>query len=55
MWLKNFPVNSGVSKEYSPRKIMTGTSLDWTKHYKAEFGAYCEFHEEHSPMTKNQI
>ena len=34
---------------------MTGTSLYWTKHCKAEFGTYCEVHEEHSPMTKNRI
>ena len=55
MWISAFPVKSGLSTTYSPQTIMTGTILDWTKHYKVEFGAYCEFHEEHSPMTNNRI
>ena len=28
---------------------MTGTTLYGKKHCKAEFGAYCEVHEEHKP------
>ena len=39
MWINDFTVKSGVSKTYSPQIIMTGISLDWTKHCKAEFGA----------------
>ena len=26
---------------------MTGTTLNWTKYFKAEFSAYCEVNEEH--------
>ena len=55
MWLNDFPFKSEVPKTYSPRTIMTGTTLDWTKHCKTGFGAYCEVHEEHSTMTKNWI
>ena len=47
MWINVFPVKSDVSTAYISWTIMTGTSLDWTKYYKAEFGAYCEVHEEH--------
>ena len=30
---------------------MTGTTLDWQKHCKAEFKEYCEVHEEHFPLN----
>ena len=45
MWLNAFPVASGVSDTISPRTIMTGTTLDYKKHCRLEFGSYCETHE----------
>jgi hypothetical protein len=49
-WLNAFPPSSGVSASYSPRTIITGTSLYLSKHCKLPFGAYSEVHEEH-PQT----
>jgi hypothetical protein len=45
LWLNAFPPSSGISKTYSPRTIMTGTTLDYNKHCKLPFGAYVETHE----------
>jgi hypothetical protein len=46
LWLNAFPPSSGVSYTYSPRTIMTGTTLDFAKHCNLPFGAYAEAHEE---------
>jgi hypothetical protein len=35
-----------VSTTYSPRTIITGTALDFTKHCQIPFGAYAEVHED---------
>jgi hypothetical protein len=51
LWLNAFPPSSGVSDTYSPHTIMTGTSLDYSKHCKVPFGAYVETHEENSPTN----
>jgi hypothetical protein len=51
LWLNAFPPSSGVSKTYSPRTIMTGTTLDYSKHCKLTFGAYVETHEENNPTN----
>jgi hypothetical protein len=47
LWLNAFPPSSGVSDTYSPRTIITGTTLDFAKHCKLPFGAYAEAHEEY--------
>ena len=46
MFLKAFPPNSGLSKTYSPRTIMTGKALYWKKICKLHFGAYTQVHED---------
>jgi hypothetical protein len=46
LWLNASPPASGVSTTYSPRTIMTGTALDFTKHCQIAFGAYAEVHED---------
>jgi hypothetical protein len=46
LWLNDFPPSSGVSNTYSPRNIMTGTTLDYNKHCRLPFGAYVETHED---------
>jgi hypothetical protein len=51
LWLNAFPPSRGVSKTYSPRNIMTGTTLDYSKHCKLPFGAYVETHEENNPTN----
>jgi hypothetical protein len=51
LWLNAFPPSSGVSQTYSPRTIMTGTMLDYSKHCKLPFGAYVKTHEENNPTN----
>jgi hypothetical protein len=48
LWLNAFPPSSGISDTFSPRTIMTGTTLDYENHCKLPFGAYVETHEERS-------
>ena len=38
LWINGLPVGSGVSSTLSPRTIRTGTTLDFNKHCKIEFG-----------------
>jgi hypothetical protein len=46
-WLNAFPITNGVSDQLSPRTIVTGRMIDYTKHCKYEFGEYVQTHEEH--------
>jgi len=45
-WLNSFPYDKGVSKDLSPRTIITGQSVDFVKHCKYQFGEYVHAHEE---------
>ena len=45
MFLESFPPNSGMSKTYIPRTIITNKALDWNKIFKLHFGAYAEVHK----------
>jgi hypothetical protein len=44
MWLISFPVKSGISEKYSPRKLVSKHKLDAELHCKSPFGSYCEIH-----------
>ena len=44
-WLNNFPAEEGISDNLSPRIIITGTSVDFSKHCKIAFGTYVYTHE----------
>ena len=46
-WLNTFPHKNGISKTLSPRTIVTGTVIDYTKHCALEFGTYVQTHEPH--------
>ena len=46
MFLNAFPPNSGLSKTYIPRTIMTGKAPGWKKICKIHFGAYAQAHED---------
>ena len=46
-WLNMFPPADGVSKTISPRGIIAGIHLDYTKHCQLEYGTYAQVHEEH--------
>ena len=52
MWFNSLPIASGVSGTYLPQSIMTGTTLEFTKHYSIEFGAYFDTHKSPHPTNK---
>jgi hypothetical protein len=58
-WLNAFPHPDGVSADLSPREIVSGLGLDFTKHCRIEFGAYAQVHEDHdntmAPRTTGAI
>jgi hypothetical protein len=41
-WLNVFPSKDGVSSNINPRKLITGTKIDYNKHIRAEFGEYVQ-------------
>ena len=49
LWINSFPPESEVSQTYSPRKIVTGRTPDYQKHYKVKFGEYAECQEDKNP------
>ena len=46
MFLDFMPYLQGISKNFSPRDIVTGRSIDFNKHYKAQLGSYVEAHDD---------
>ena len=36
---------------YPPRKIITGTKIDFKKHCRLDFGEYVEVHDEPTPIN----
>jgi hypothetical protein len=44
-WLNSFPNRRGVSKQLSPRTIVTGQAINCRRHAKYEFGQYVHVHE----------
>jgi hypothetical protein len=51
LWLKAFPVKTGVSSTFSPRELLVQWKLDYTKHCWVLPGTYCEVHDEPSPSN----
>ena len=46
-WLNAFPILGGVSRDLSPRTILTGQKVDYQRHCRYQFGEYTQTHEEH--------
>lgn len=53
-WLNAFPTKTGVSKIFSPRMIMTATTLDYAKHCKIPFGSYCQVSQDNNPSNTDR-
>jgi hypothetical protein len=47
-WLNAFPHRLGVSQTLSPRMIVTGLHIDYTKHCQVAFGQYVQTHKKHN-------
>ena len=45
LWINAFPDNRGVSDRIGSRGMITGTTLDFRRHYKVDFGAYFQTHK----------
>jgi hypothetical protein len=46
-WLNAFPHRLGISQTMSPRTIVTGLDVDYTKHCLVKYGQYVQTHEKH--------
>jgi hypothetical protein len=45
------PTKGGVSETLSPKKIMSGETLDYKKHLSLQVGQYCHVHEGDNPRN----
>ena len=55
-WQNAFPHEDSVSPDYSPRYLIEGRNIDYTKHVRLPFGAYVQTHEIHdNTMTPRTI
>jgi hypothetical protein len=52
--LNIFPPKDGVSRAINPRELITGTTIDFNKHIRAEFGEYVQVHKEHDNTMKTR-
>ena len=50
LWINRFPAKGGVTN-VSPRTLMTGIKLDYSKHCRLPFGSYVQVHNEASPTN----
>jgi hypothetical protein len=46
-WLNMFPPTDGISTTISPRTLIAGHRLDYSKHCCLEFGTYVQVHKQH--------
>ena len=53
-WINALPINSCMSSTISPRMLTIGTTINFRKHWKMEFGAYAEAHEKTFPQNSAQ-
>ncbi len=49
LWLNAYPTKSGVSDMLLPREIVLRQKLNFKRHCKAHFGAYCKAHDKPTP------
>ena len=53
-WLNAFPAADGVSSEHSPRYLLTGKEISYSKHAVLQFRSYVQTHEELLNLLLNQ-
>jgi hypothetical protein len=51
LWFNAFPVKSGISSTFSPRKLLVRWKLDYKKHCQVLPGTYCEVYGKPSPLN----
>ena len=55
MWLNAFPCKNGISNTFSPRTIITGTTMSYRLHARLPFGAYAEIHDNPDPSNLTNV
>jgi len=59
LWLNCFPHKQGIHPTLSPCTIVTGSRIDYDKHWRLQFRTYAQVHEEHNnsmlPQTSGAI
>ena len=55
MWLNAFPCRNGVSNTFSPRTIITGTTMSYRLHARLPFGAHAEIHDNPDPSNLTSV
>ena len=50
-WLNSFPPKGGVSRIYSPRTIVMGTTVSQRLHCRLPLGSYAEVHDKPPPSN----
>ena len=50
-WINMLPPKGGVSKKYSPREILTGKPVDYSKYCKMSFVSYGQAVHENDPTN----
>ena len=46
-WIKKLPPSPSVGGNLSPHQIVTGLTIDYTKHLQLQFGEYAHAHKSH--------
>jgi len=58
-WLNCFPHKNGIHPTLSPCTTVTGSTIDYNKHFILQFGSYVQVHEPHNnslmPRTTGAI
>ena len=52
-WLNAFPSENGISKDLSPREIITGKRTNYNTDCRVEFGTFCQIHENNDRTNKD--
>ena len=53
-WCNMFDLKGGISKTYSPSKIILNRKLNFNAHCKVEFGEYVQTHKEHDNTIQSR-
>ena len=51
LWLNAYPTKSGVSDTLLPKEIVLQQKINFKRHCKARFSAYCKAHDEPTPLN----
>ena len=54
-WLNSIPPKGGVSRIYSPRTIVMGTTVSQRLHCRLPFGSYAEVHDNPPPSNITNV